>query len=191
VRYKKPMIARALLVLCVFNFTLAAQSDLMHVVILEGDGAINNVRSPRAKEPIVRVEDDDKRGIAGAVVTFLLPADGPGGFFGDGGSSLTLTTDDRGEAMARGLHANRTPGTFQIRVTASQAGRTASAEISQTNVDPGTHSSSRMIAILAIVGGAAAGGAALAFRGGKSKSAAAGPSGTVVVPGTPTVGGPQ
>src|SRR5438270_13179436 len=102
------MVARVVLALFVFNFTMIAQNESIHVVILEGDGAINNVRSARAKEPIVRVEDAENRGVAGAVVTFLLPADGAGGVFGDGGSSLTLTTDDRGEAVARGLHANRT-----------------------------------------------------------------------------------
>jgi hypothetical protein len=190
-RYKNPMTARVWMGLFVIIFTMAAQEDSLHVVVLEGEGAINNVRSPRAKEPIVRVEDANNRGVAGAVVTFLLPANGAGGIFGDGGSSLTLTTDDRGEAVARGLHANRTAGTFQIRVSASQGGRTAAASFTQTNVDPGARSSSRKIAILAIVGGAAAGGAAVALHGGKSKPAvAAAPPATVVVPGTPSLGGP-
>jgi hypothetical protein len=177
----------------VMNLTLMAQEEPIHVVVLEGEGAINNIRSPRAKEPIVRVEDAANRGVSGAVVTFLLPADGAGGMFGDGGTSLTLTTDDRGEAVARGLHANRNAGAFQIRVSASAHGRTAGASIAQTNVDPGTHTSSRTIALIAILGGAAAGGAALALHGGKNKpvTAATAPAGTVVVPGTPSLGGPQ
>jgi hypothetical protein len=60
-------------------------------------------------------------------------------------------------------------------------------------VDPGSHTSSRTIAILAIVGGAAAGGAAMAFRGSKGKSVPVStvPTGTIVVPGTPSFGGPQ
>jgi hypothetical protein len=176
--------------LFVLNITLWAQDGSLHVVVLEGDGAINNIRSPRAKEPVIRVEDGNNRGVAGAVVTFLLPASGAGAVFGDGGSSLTLTADDRGEAMARGLHANRIAGTFQIRVSASGGGRTAAALISQTNVDPGSHTSSRKIALLAILGGAAAGGAALAFRGGKAKAAPPTPA-TIVVPGTPAFGGPE
>jgi len=190
-RYKKPMTSRALVGLIVLNFTVAAQ-DGLHVVVLEGEGAINNIRSPHAKEPVIRVEDADNRGVAGAVVTFLLPADGAGGIFGDRGSSLTLTTDDRGEAVARGLRANRSPGTFQIRVSASRGGETAHGSISQTNVDPGAHVSSRTIALLAIFGGAAAGGAAIALHGGKAKTAAAPstPPGTVIVAGTPTLGGP-
>ena len=190
-RYKRPMCARVWLGIFVLNFTIWAQQDAIHVVILEGDGAINNVRSARAKEPIVRVEDANNHAVPGAVVTFLLPADGAGGVFGNGGRSLTLTTDDRGEVVARGLRANKSPGRFQIRVNASRDGRTAAAAISQTNVDPGSHSS-RKIALIAIVGGAAAGGAAVAFRGGKSKGTPATiPAGTVVVPGNPTLGGPQ
>lgn len=177
--------------LFVINITLAAQDGSLHVVVLEGEGAINNIRSPRAKETVVRVEDEKNQGVAGAVVTFLLPSDGAGGFFGDSGSSLTLTADDRGQAVARGLHANRIAGTFQIRVSASRGGLTAAAAITQTNVDPGPHASSHKIALLAILGGAAAAGAALAFRGGKSKSGSAAPSSTIVIPGTPVFGGPQ
>lgn len=185
------MTTRALLGLLVINLTLAAQDGSLHVVVLEGDGAINNVRSPRAKEPVVRVEGANNQGVAGAVVTFLLPANGAGAVFGDGGSSLTLTADDRGEAVARGLHANRIAGTFQIRVSASAGGRTASASIAQTNVDPGSHTSSRKIAVIAILGGAAAAGAAAALSGGKAKAATPAPSATVVVPGIPAIGGPQ
>jgi hypothetical protein len=189
-RYKKRMMLRALVGIFVLSFTVTAQEDSIHVVILEGDGAINNIRSQHAKEPIVRVEDASNRGVPGAVVTFVLPADGAGAVFGNGGRSLTLTTDDRGEAVARGLHANHTSGNFQIRVTASQGGRSASASLTQTNADPGGHAS-RKIALLAIIGGAAVGGAAAALHGGKTKSAPAAQPGTVVVPGSPTLGGPQ
>ena len=179
--------------LLVVNLTLAAQDGSLHVVVLEGEGAINNIRSPRAKETVVRVEDAKNQGVAGAVVTFLLPADGAGASFGSSGNSLTLTADDRGEATARGLHPNRVAGTFQIRVSASRGSLTAAATITQTNVDPGTHASSHRVALVAILGGAAAAGAAVAFRGGKAKSAPAAPaapSATIVVAGTPVFGGP-
>ncbi len=177
----------------VVSLTLAGQDGSLHLVVLEGEGAINNIRSPRAKEPVVRVEDASNQGVAGAVVTFLLPASGAGAFFGDGGSSLTLTADDRGEVVARGLHANRIAGPYKIRVSASRGGRTAAISIAQTNVDPGAHGSSRTIAIVAILGGVAAGGAAMALRGGKTKSAspASPPSTTIVLPGVPVFGGPQ
>src|ERR1035438_6294883 len=183
---------RTLVGLLVVNLTLAAQDGSLHVVVLEGEGAINNIRSLRAKETVVRVEDAKNQGVAGAVVTFLLPADGAGAFFGSSGNSLTLTADDRGEATARGLHPNRIAGTFQIRVSASRGSLTAAASITQTNVDPGPHASSHKVALVAILGGAAAAGAAVALRGGKAKSAAAAPSATatIVTPGTPVFGGP-
>jgi hypothetical protein len=188
------MIPRLLVGLLVMNLTVAAQGEAIHLEIMEGDGAINNIRSSHTKEPVVRVEDANNRGVPGAVVTFLVPSDGPGVVFADAATSLTLTTDDRGEVVPRGLHPNRNVGPFQIRVTASAHGMTANAAISQTNVDPGSHTSSRKIVILAAVGGAAAAGVALALRGGKSSSTAttsANSSGTVVIPGNPSLGGPQ
>jgi hypothetical protein len=167
-----------------------AQEEAIHVVVLEGDGAINNIRSSHAKEPVVRVEDANNRGVTGAVVTFLVPSGGPGVLFGDAGATLTLTTDDRGEVVARAVHPNRNAGSFQIHVSALKDGNKATALIAQTNVDPGSHSSTRKIAILAVIGGAAAAGAAVALRGGKSTSPPT-TSGTVVTAGNPSLGGPQ
>src|SRR5215475_7552284 len=89
-----------------------AQDEAIHVVVLEGDGAINNIRSSHAKEPVIRVEDAGNRGVPGAVVTFLVPSGGPGVVFGSGGSTVTLTTDDRGEVVVRALHPNRNAGSF-------------------------------------------------------------------------------
>ena len=188
------MTARVLVGFLVTSLTIAAQDEAIHIVVLEGDGAINNIRSSRSKEPVVRVEDANNRGVPGALVTFIVPSDGAAVVFADAATSLTLTADDRGEVVARGLHPNRNVGSFQIRVSASEHGKRATALIGQTNVDPGSHTSSRKIAVLAIIGGAAAAGAAMALRGGKSSSAAATsttPSGTVVVPGSPSLGGPQ
>jgi hypothetical protein len=168
-----------------------AQEEPIHVVVLEGDGAINNVRSLHAKEPLVRVEDANNRGVPGATVTFVVPSGGAGVLFGDAGTTLTLTTDDRGEVVARAVHPNRNAGSFQIHVTASKDGKRATALIAQTNVDPGSHSSSRKIVLLAVIGGAAAAGAAVALHGGKSSSAPPAASGTVVTAGNPSLGGPQ
>jgi len=186
------MTTRMLAVFLAMSMPSVAQEEAIHVVVLEGDGAINNIRSSHAKEPVVRVEDAKNRGVPGASVTFVVPSGGPGVVFGDAGTTLTLTTDDRGEVVARALHPNRNAGPFQIHVNASKDGKMATALIAQTNVDPGSHSSSRKIALLAVLGGAAAAGAAVALHGGKSSAAAAPPaSGTVVVAGNPSLGGPQ
>ncbi len=185
------MTIRMLSVFLAISMPSVAQEEAIHVVVLEGDGAINNIRSSHAKDPVVRVEDAGNRGVPGASVTFVIPSGGPGILFGDEGTTLTLTTDDRGEVVARGVHPNRNAGSFQIHVTGSKDGKRATALIAQTNVDPGSHTSSRKIALVALIGGAAAAGAAVALHGGKSSSAASSAPGTVVVPGSPSLGGPQ
>ncbi|HYP06350.1 MAG TPA: carboxypeptidase-like regulatory domain-containing protein [Bryobacteraceae bacterium] len=165
----------------------------IQIVIVEGEGAINNVRQRVAREPIVQVEDENRRPIAGAAVTFLLPNQGASASFANGAQSLTITTDAQGRAVARGLRPNNVNGRYEIRVNASSQGRTASATISQTNalataaVAGGI--SAKLIAILAVAGGAIAAGTVAATRGGDNGPG--GPSPTVITPGSPTVGGPQ
>src|SRR5580704_31830 len=91
----------------------------LEIVIVEGDGAINNVKERVNREPIVQVQDDNHKPIAGAAVVFFLPNQGAGGTFADGARSLTVTTDAQGRAVARGIRFNHVSGQMQIRVTAS------------------------------------------------------------------------
>jgi hypothetical protein len=170
------------------------------VVVLEGDGAINNIRIQRAKEPVVRVETAAGSPVAGAAVTFLAPTQGPGVVFIGGGLTTTVITDAEGRAIGRGLKPNKIGGQFEIRVSASYQGSSATARIIQTNAEPVelSRGSSKTIAILVIVGGAVAGGAALAARGGGNKSASGAPpaatpsalTSTVITAGTPVFGPP-
>src|SRR5215212_4481241 len=108
-------------------------AESLRVVILEGDGAINNIRLQRAKEPVIRVETTTGAPVAGAAVTFLAPAQGPGAVFINNTPSTTVTTDSDGRAIGRGLRPNKTAGQFEIRVNASHEGSTATARIVQTN----------------------------------------------------------
>ena len=165
------------------------------IVIVEGEGAINNVKERVNREPIVQVEDADHKPIGGAAVVFFLPNQGPGGAFSDGTRSLTVTTDAQGRAVARGIQFNRLSGQMQIRVTATANGQTATATITQTNVS-GTSSSggglSPTAKILIVVGavvaaGAIGAGAYLATRGTSSSSSGLP---TAITAGTPTVGAP-
>ncbi len=170
----------------------AAAAGKINIVIIEGEGAINNVRQRVAREPIVQVEDENRRPVAGAAVTFLLPNQGASASFANGAQSLTITTDAQGRAVARGLRPNNVNGQYEIRVNASSQGRTASATISQTNalaaaaVAGGL--SIKLIAILIAAAGAAAAGAVVATTGGDDNPAR---PPTVITPGSPTVGGPQ
>lgn len=173
-----------------------AAPQKLNLVIVEGEGAVNNVRQRVAREPIVQVEDENRRPVAGAAVTFLLPNQGAGATFANGARSLTVLTDNQGRAVARGLQPNNVNGQFQIRVNASHQGQTASTAINMTNsVVAGAVAggiSAKLIAILAIAGAAAAGGAIAATRGGNDN----GTTTTTQRPpirvgaGTPTVGAP-
>lgn len=162
------------------------------VEVLEGDGAINNIRLHRAKEPVVRVVDEEGHPIPNVAVTFLLPGKGAGGTFADGQASLTVMTDEKGLAVGRGLRPNGSAGQFQIRVAASFQGQAATANISQTNAEPAQGGvSSKTILILAAVGGAAAAGAAVALSKGKSTTTPPNNPGAVINPGNPSFGPPR
>jgi hypothetical protein len=170
----------------------------LHIVIVEGEGAINNVRQRVAREPIVQVEDENRKPVAGAAVTFLLPQQGAGATFPNGARSATLLTDNNGRVVARGLRPNNVNGQFEIRITASKEGQTASATISQTNAvaagaavgaGAGAGISAKVLAIIVVAAAATAGGVVAATRIGDNDGQNGGT--TVIVPGTPTVGGPQ
>ena len=167
----------------------------LEIVIVEGDGAINNIKERTVREPVIEVDDENHKPIAGAAVVFFLPNQGPGGTFFDGTKSLTVTTDAQGRATVRGIKFNNLSGQMQIRVTASSSGQTATAVITQTNVvgvasGAGLSTTAKVLIIVGIAAGAAV-GAVLATRGSSSSS-----SGTPSAPpititaGTPTVGAP-
>jgi hypothetical protein len=174
-----------------------APPDGISIQVIEGEGAINSIRLHRAHEPVVRVVDARGNPIGNVAVTFLLPAIGPSGTFGDSGLSLTAFTDSRGTSIGRGLRPNGTAGEFRIRVTASSNGASASAAVMQTNAEPVIKSGrSKKIAILVVIAGAAAGGAAVAARGKSSSSAqdattASTATGGSIVAGAPSVGPPH
>jgi hypothetical protein len=176
----------------------AQEVAALKIIILEGDGAINNVKQRTAREPIVQVKDEEERPVAGAMVMFTLPDSGPGGVFANGSKSLMVYTDAQGQATAKGLQPNKTVGKFQIGVNATYKGLTASTTINQANATIGTAASTgvsgKLIAILAIAGGAAAAGVIAATHSGNnpSSSPSSPPSTPISISaGTPTVGGPQ
>jgi hypothetical protein len=170
------------------------QQPKISIVIVEGDGAINNVKERGNREPIVQVVDDNQKPIAGAAVVFFLPNQGPGGTFADGTRSLTVTTDAQGRAVARGIQFNRLSGQMQIRVTATANSQTATATITQTNVagssssGAGLSTTAKVLIVLGVVAAAGAGaGVYLATRGSSSSSSGLP---TAITAGTPTVGAP-
>jgi hypothetical protein len=130
----------------------------LSILVVEGDGAINNIRQRTAREAIVQVEDENHRPVAGAAVLFMLPNSGPSGVFAGGGRTLIATTNAKGQAVANGLRVNNIAGKFQIQVEASYQGTTANTTITQNNAVITSAASGKLIAILAIIGGAVVGG---------------------------------
>jgi hypothetical protein len=166
---------------------------------VEGQGAINNVNRGTAFNPVVEVLDEHGQPVKDASVTFTLPAVGPGGTFSDGGKVFMVHTDENGRATARGMRPNRLSGQFEIRVTATYKGQSATSILTQTNAAPANaeHGSGRKWAIiLGLAGGAAAAGVIAASSGGKSPAtspstgAAVPPAGSVT-PGAPGFGAPN
>ncbi|MDQ2901214.1 MAG: hypothetical protein M3Y07_15660 [Acidobacteriota bacterium] len=180
-----------------------ASGGVLNVVIVEGDGAINNVRQRTAREAIVEVDDENHKPIGGALVTFTLPSSGPTGTFANGSRILTLVTDSKGQAVMRGLHAAKASGSMPIKVSASFQGHTATATIAQTNAigaaagaGGGTAAaggllSAKVIAIIAVIGATAGTtiGLVAANSGGGGGSPARMP--TVLTPGAPVIGPPR
>ena len=174
--------------------------EMLNLIVVEGEGAINNVRQRTARETIVQVEDENHKPVAGAVVVFTLPSQGAGGTFANGAQTLTVTTDAQGRAVAQGLRVNRISGQWQMRVNASLGNRTGTVTVTQTNAVAGAAAggaagaaagiSAKTIAIIAAVAGAAAaGGAVAATRSGGGGGNSAGAP-TTISAGAGTVGHP-
>ena len=180
------------------GFAQQAAPKALNIVIVEGEGAINNIRQRVAREPIVQVEDENHKPVAGALVTFLLPSNGPGATFADGSNTLTVQTDASGRATARGLRANRVDGQYQVRVTVSYQGLTASASFGMVNAVAaaaaagGVLASAKFWILMAVVGGAVAGGtyATVKSQSNPTQAPVIRPP-TTITPGTPVVNPPR
>jgi len=171
----------------------AQQTPELQILVIGGEGSINNVKQRTAREPIVEVRDRNNRPVAGAIVLFEAPRDGASGTFLGGSSSLRVTTDAQGRAVGQGFHPNNASGNFQLAVSATFQGLTAATVIHMTNtagagakvVKAGGHG--KLIAIVVAAGAAAAAGGAYAATHGGSNSTPAAP--TTISAGAGTVGG--
>lgn len=146
-----------------------------------------------ARAMVVQITDETGSPAEGVTVSFRLPEEGPSGSFGGGLKTDIVTTNPDGRASMYGVVWNRTPGPFQVRVTAVKGFVRAGTVIAQTLAEAAAGkgaasagSRRKWIAIAAVVGGGAAAGVAAGMRGG-AKSAAAVPA--AVAP-PPQVGPP-
>lgn len=108
----------------------------LQIAVLQGEGARNSILAGTSTPPLVEVRDQSGKPVAGAEVTFRLPASGPSGVFSEWMRTETVRTNLQGQAKPTGLIPNAPEGRFQILVTAAMGKATAEAAINQTNVDP-------------------------------------------------------
>ena len=168
-----------------------APAPMLMIDIVEGDGAINDIKLRTAREVIVEVDDENHKPVAGAAVTLSLARHG--NLFRN--IVLRATTDSTGRVNANPLQLKGDAGRFEIRVKAQYQGRVAKKSLRQTNAESGASAGATaatagvtavpasVIAPLAIViavgviAGAAVGGMAAAGAlggGGKSISVSVG-----------------
>ena len=166
----------------------------LKIIVVQGDGAVNNVKQRVAREMIVQVQDENDRPVAGAAVAFMLPNSGAGGTFANGSKLLTVRTDLNGRAITQAFRPNNVVGEFKIDVTASYQGQTATTTISGSNAiaagaATGGGISGATIGIIAGVAGAAAAAVVVAKR--SSTNTTRTPQGTIGLGSGPVLGAPR
>ncbi len=167
-------------------------NDELRILVLEGDRAVNDVRTRAATAPVIEVRESNGHPVEGAEVTFHLPTSGPGAVFANGGLNQTVRTNHQGQATPTGYMPNGPIGRFTIRITAAWAGRSGEASIVQMNsqqpYEPQSVQRSGGKTKWIVLGIMAAAGTAVAIGLSRGTS---GPVPVTLVSGGATVGGPR
>ena len=114
------LILSAVALLGAFAHLADCQLAVLHIRVVEGEGAISAPGSHNARPFAVEVTDETGKPVEGASVSFHLPEEGPGGTFGNGLRTDVTVTDNRGRAALHTMQMNRTAGRFAIRIVASK-----------------------------------------------------------------------
>jgi hypothetical protein len=177
-----------------------AKPAKLNINVIGGAGAINDVKQRAPRDITVEIDDENDHPVAGAMVTFFAPNDGPGGSFVGDSHLLTVMTGSDGRAVAKDFRPNDVVGDYNIQVSVALGDEVANSTISQSNQvsaepPPPRHSamSGKKIGLIVAAGAAVAVGAALGLsHGGSSTSSGSSTqTATIGVGGTPTVGAPH
>ena len=179
-----------------------AQVAVLHIQVIEGEGAVNAAGARNARPLAVEVTDETGKPVESVSVSFHLPEDGPGGTFGNGLRTDVTVTDSSGRANLHTIVLNRTPGRFAIRIVASKEqaragiisfqyiseGKAGVAPASPTSSGASVkHSPLKWIVIAALAASAATAGALIAGKSGSNAAPASTPAAPAA---TITIGGP-
>src|SRR5688572_21886677 len=124
----------AILLTCVlFQAQPAAIPSKLNINVLEGEGAVNNIKSRLGRNVRVAVKDQAGVPVPGAKVVFIAPAVGPSVNFGKTGNRFETVTDAEGIAVTTGLTPNASEGAFGVRVVVSSGAVEQSRLVRQSN----------------------------------------------------------
>lgn len=111
---------------------LYGQAAALTIRVIDGEDGVNIIKKKTAVKPVVEVRDRNDLPVAGAIVIFTTPSSGPSATFAKGARSISVVTNSSGRAAVTSIQPVE-PGSFNIGVSASYNGQTASATIGQTN----------------------------------------------------------
>jgi len=164
---------------------------ILHLKVIEGEGAVHVAGSRSATPLTVQVTDEVGRPVEGATVSFRLPVSGPSGVFASGLPTEVLVTGPDGRAGVSGIRWGSEAGPVRIRITAVRGQARAGVISEQFLVEPTavarpapgprrpsvSRGQGRWLTVALVAAGAAAGGLALGLAG-KSQGAASLPGAT-------------
>ena len=104
----------------------------LNITVLEGDKSINSISLLHSTAAVVEIRDENDFPVEGATVIFTLPSGGSAGTFNQSGLSYTAKSDVSGQAAAPPV-VPKSPGKFEITVTATLGNRKGQAVCTQTN----------------------------------------------------------
>jgi len=168
----------------------AAQTAILQVHVLEGEGAVHRLGTRTARALTVQVTDEVGQPVAGAAVAFRLPEEGPTGTFGNGLRSCLETTGPDGRVSVWGVHWGAVAGPVRIRVIAARDRARAGLAVTQFLSDAGPPGpadrplrlGSRRAWWVALAAGAVSGAAIGAAKAGGARPAISGGPAALTAP---------
>ena len=112
----------------------ADQPKSLFISIIQGEGALNDIRTRTAREPIVQVDDENHKPVAGALVIFSIDKSGSSYANFGGMSSISVHTDATGRAFASGFRITQRKGSYSIHVHASYGQLVAEEAFVESNI---------------------------------------------------------
>lgn len=186
---------------CVLAFTIPAGAvQILQLRVVEGEGVSYRVGTRATRGITVMVSDEAGRPVDMASVSFRLPDEGASGTFNSGMRTEIVATGPDGRASIWGMHWNKTPGTFEIRISAvkdqARAGLVSTQYLSESAAPTAggegvftssSHSGHKWLWIAAVATGAAAGGAFALLHSSSNTATTPNPAVVGISIGTPTV----